>query len=73
LEDGDTGQCTTTRVKAVEQLAPDDAYDLVVVLMRKNQVSAILPALAANRHTPNVLFMGNNVAGADEMVEALGR
>jgi 2-dehydropantoate 2-reductase len=41
--------------------------------MRKNQVSAILPALAANRHTPNVLFMGNNVAGPDEMVEALGR
>ena len=73
LEDGDSGQRTTTRVNAVDQLAPDDAYDLVVVLMRKNQVLAILPSLAANRHTPNVLFMGNNVAGADEMIEALGR
>ncbi len=40
--------------------------------MRKNHVSAILPTLAANRHTPNVLFMGNNAAGPDEMVEALG-
>lgn len=73
LEDGNTGQRTTTRVNVVEQLAPDDAYDLVVVLMRKNQVLAILPILAANRHTPNVLFMGNNAAGPDEMVKALGR
>ncbi len=73
LEDSDTGQRTSTRVKVVEHLAPDDAYDLVVVLMRKNQVSAILPALAANRHTPSVLFMGNNVMGPDEMVAALGR
>jgi 2-dehydropantoate 2-reductase len=73
LEDGDTGQRTTTRIKAVEQLAPDDAYDLVVVLMRKNQVSAILPDLAANQHSPSVLFMGNNVIGPDEMVAALGR
>jgi hypothetical protein len=73
LEDGDTGQRTTTHIKAVEQLAPDDAYDLVVVLMRKNQVSAILPDLAANQHSPSILFMNNNVAGPDEMVEALGQ
>jgi 2-dehydropantoate 2-reductase len=73
LEDGDTGQRTTTRVNVVEQLAPDDTYDLVVVLMRKNQVSAILPDLAANQHSPSILFMNNNVAGPDEMVEALGR
>jgi len=33
----------------------------------------VLTSLAANRHTPNVLFMGNNAAGPDEMVEALGR
>jgi 2-dehydropantoate 2-reductase len=72
LEDGDTGQRTTTRVNVVEHLAPDDAYDLVVVLMRKNQVSAILPDLAANRHSPSILFMNNNVAGPDEMVGALG-
>ena len=41
--------------------------------MRKNQVSAILPDLAANQHSPSVLFMGNNVIGPDEMVAALGR
>jgi 2-dehydropantoate 2-reductase len=41
--------------------------------MRKNQVSAVLPALAANQHTPNVLFLINNAAGPDEYVRALGR
>jgi 2-dehydropantoate 2-reductase len=73
LQDANTGQRTTTRVEVLEQLNPEDAFDLVVVLMRKNQVPAVLPPLAANRHTPNVLFMGNNAAGPDEMVQALGR
>ncbi len=73
LEDALTGERTTTHVTVVEQLAPDDAYDLVVVLMRKNQVAAILPVLAANQHTLNILFMGNNAAGPAEYISALGR
>lgn len=73
LEEADTGRRTTTHVHIVEQLAPDDAYPLVVVLMSKHQALAILPVLAANRYTPNVLFMGNNLTGPDELVEALGR
>ncbi len=71
LEDAMTGERTTTRVTVVEQLTPDDAYDLVIVVMRKNQVKEILPVLAANRHTPNILFMGNNAAGSDEYISAL--
>jgi 2-dehydropantoate 2-reductase len=72
LEDACTGQRTITRVNVVEQLAPEDAYDWVLVLMHKNQVSAVLPVLAANSHTPNVLFMMNNAAGPAEMIQALG-
>ena len=72
LEDVITRHRTTTRVNVVERLAPEDAYDLVVVLVPKNYVSEVLPAMAANRHTPDVLFMGNNAAGPDEMIEALG-
>lgn len=72
IEDAATGQRSTTAVNLVDQLAPDDAYDLVVVLMRKNQVSAILPVLAANRQTPMVLFMVNNAAGPEAYVAALG-
>ena len=73
LEEVSTGRRATIRVKVVEQLDSEDAYDLVVVMMPKNHVSEILPTLAANRHTPNVLFMFNNAAGPGEMINSLGR
>ncbi len=73
LEDETTGQRTTTRLHFVDNLAPEDWYDLVIVLMRKNQVEAILPALAQNRRISTILFMVNNAAGADAWAQALGR
>ncbi len=72
LEDAPTGIRTVTRVDLVERLGPRDAYDLVLVVMRKNHVLQALPALAANDGTPNVLFLGNNAAGPSELVRALG-
>ncbi len=68
-----TDEWITAPVQAVECLAPDDAYDLVMVIMRKNRIVEILPALAANRSTPNVLFMANNAAGPQEWIAALGQ
>ncbi len=68
-----TDEQTVTRVNVVKGLAPDDAYDLVLVIMRKNHALQILPVLAANRHTPNVLFLMNNAAGPEALVEALGQ
>lgn len=73
LEDARTGQRTSTHVNVVEHLSPEDAYDLVVVLMRRNQVAAVLPVLTANRRTHNVLFMVNNAAGPDEFIRTVGR
>ena len=73
LMDVQTKQQTVTRVNVVEELKPDDAYDLVLVIMRKNHALDILPILAANRHTPNVLFLCNNAAGPEVYVEALGQ
>jgi ketopantoate reductase len=73
LVDAQTQEQSVTRVKVVERLAPDDAYDLVLVIMRKNHALQILPVLAANRHTPNVLFLMNNAAGPGALVEALGQ
>jgi len=72
LADAQTQERTVTRVNVVERLAPDDAYDLVLVIMRKNHALQILPVLAANQHTPNVLFLMNNAAGPEALVEALG-
>jgi 2-dehydropantoate 2-reductase len=72
VEEG-TGVFTTTRVRTIERLEPDDAYDFVLVVMRKNQVGAVLPALAASRATPNVVFMVNSATGGDEMISLLGK
>jgi len=73
LVDAQTGAESVTRVKVVETLAPNDAYDLVLVIMRKNHTLQILPVLAENAHTPNVLFLMNNAAGPAVLVEALGK
>ena len=63
---------TVTRVSVVEQLTPTDAYDLILIIMRKNHALHILPMLAANTETPHILFLMNNVAGPDKLIEALG-
>ena len=74
VADVQTGQETVTWPTAVvETLQPEDAYDLVLVIMRKNHALQILPVLAANQHTPNVLFLMNSAAGPDALIQALGR
>ena len=73
IVDVQTGQRTVTQVNVVEALGPDDEYDLVLVVMRKNHALQILDVLAANQHTPNVLFLMNNAAGPGELVGALGK
>ncbi|HUT19916.1 MAG TPA: 2-dehydropantoate 2-reductase N-terminal domain-containing protein [Anaerolineae bacterium] len=73
LEEVRTKERSATRVNVVEALAPDDAYDLVLVIMRKNHALQILPTLAANGRTPNVLFLMNNAAGPEQLIEALGK
>jgi 2-dehydropantoate 2-reductase len=59
------------KVRVVGELAPDDTYDYILVVVRRNQVAELLPALAAN-HSPNVVFMNNNLNGPAEIVAALG-
>ncbi len=72
LMDTQTEQETVSHPNLVERLDPQDAYDLVLVIMRKNRALEILPILAANRHTSSVLFLMNNAAGPGELVGALG-
>ena len=72
LENVATGERTTATPRIVATLAPADAYDWVLVLVKRNQVPGVLPALADNRHTPNTVFMTNNAAGSNGLVRALG-
>lgn len=73
LVDDATGDREQIPVRVTARLAPDEAYDLVLVVVRKDQLPSVLPSLAANTCTPNVLFLVNNAAGPEELIEALGR
>lgn len=71
IEDG-AEQPEQIPVQVTNRLDPDDAYDLVLVVVRKNQVESVLPTLAANRRTPNILFLVNNAAGPGRLTDTLG-
>ena len=72
LEDAFTRRRSVTQVPLVEQLEPDDQYDLAIVIVRRNQIASVLPMLAQNQNIPSVLFLGNNAAGQGDIIEALG-
>jgi 2-dehydropantoate 2-reductase len=73
LQDFRTGRESTTQIKVVEKLAAEDAHDLMLVILPRSSVPEILPILASNQNTPSVMFLGNNAAGPDEMIDSLGR
>jgi ketopantoate reductase len=73
LEDAITAERETWHVETIDKLEKDDSYDLILVVMRKNQAIEILPTLAANHSSPTVLFMMSNISGFAELTEALGR
>ena len=72
-EDFPTGKPSTIRVQRVDRLGPDDAHDSAIVAMRRNQLTSGRPLLAQNHNIPAVVFMGNNAAGPQEMIDALGQ
>jgi 2-dehydropantoate 2-reductase len=73
LESGVSGQCTTTSIPVVDCLEPGEAYGLVILVLQKPAIAEVLPILAANDYTPNVMFFGNNASGPETMISALGR
>ena len=61
-----------TKVPVINELQSEDIYDYILVIIRKNQVSALLPVLANNK-SPNVVFMGNTLSSPDEYIKAIGK
>lgn len=55
------------KVNVVENgLTQTSDFDLIIVLMQKNQISAILPDLAKYSPHAYLLFMGNNATGIED-------
>jgi 2-dehydropantoate 2-reductase len=72
LEHALKGTRSVTPVAVTRELHSEDAYDLVLVVMRRNQVADVLPALAANTRSKLVVFMVNNPLGYSEWLQAVG-
>jgi 2-dehydropantoate 2-reductase len=73
LINGYTGEKTVSRIQVVDQLGKVEAYDLVIVLVRKNKIPSVLEALRRGPGAGSILFMGNNALGFDTYLEHLPR
>ena len=51
---------SVSRVPTVTELAPDDLYDVIFVVVRYTQLETVIDTLRANK-TKNIVFVGNNV------------
>jgi 2-dehydropantoate 2-reductase len=71
IEDPFKNTRSITRVPVIDALDPEDCYEYILVIIRKNQVPDLLPVLAQNR-SPNIVFMVNNPSGPEIMTDALG-
>lgn len=72
IEDPFKNTRSITRVPVVNRLDPEDCYDYILVVVRKNQVADLLPMLVQNR-SPNIVFMINNPSGPEIFTQALGK
>ena len=54
----------TYRLPLVGRLESEDRYNYILVVLHRHQVAALLPDLARNV-SPNVVFMMNNLTGAE--------
>lgn len=72
LAEGDSDPQDAIPVEVIDTLDPAVAYDLVLVLVRKNQLDSVLPMLAEHPRTPNVLFLVNNAEGPQKLAQILG-
>ena len=60
IKDKFSPRMSVSRIPVVSELKPDDAYDVIFVVMRYTQLGSILETLRANP-TKNIVFVGNNV------------
>ena len=72
LEDFFTGQRSTTRLRVVDAIPEDEAFDLCLVLVQKTQLDDSVRALSGKPGIGALVFMNNTAEGPEVMVQALG-
>ncbi len=68
-----TGENASSRIKLINTLAPEDRYNLAIVLIRRNKLTPVFETLASCPNILNILFMGNNALGFTDYLSALPR
>ncbi|MBN1802405.1 MAG: ketopantoate reductase family protein [Candidatus Lokiarchaeota archaeon] len=59
------------QIDVVEALDLKDNYDLILVIMQRQQVSQVLPVLQKISKVPTIVFIGNNAVGANEYLQQI--
>jgi 2-dehydropantoate 2-reductase len=67
-----TKELTVCRIALVNDLSSHDRYDLVLVMVRKNQVDTVLPALGRATEAATVGFLVNTASGFQDWSYAIG-
>lgn len=60
IKDKFSPRMSVSRIPVVTDLKPEDAYDVIFVVVRYTQIDGIMEVLRANP-TKNIVFIGNNV------------
>ena len=60
IKDKFSPRVSVSRISVVKELKPEDAYDVIFVVVRYTQIDGIMEVLQANS-TKNIVFVGNNV------------
>ena len=60
-------------INVIDRLNPDDEYDVALVIMQRQQVDEILPILKNCKKISTIIFMGNNVSGANEYLQNIDK
>jgi 2-dehydropantoate 2-reductase len=72
LEEADSGQRTEISLPVLDELSPDDRYDLVLVPVRSEQFASTLPMINGMGGGSDVLMFGNTTGRQTELVTAVG-
>ena len=73
IQDLKTLQSSTLALPILERLPLDLAADVCLVTVRREQIEAVLPALAAATQIPRIVFLVNHANGSEALVASLGR
>ncbi len=68
----EAGASLAANVEVVANLDPVATYDLALVVVRADQIDALLPDLQANRGVKTFLFLHNRAAGSAALAQAVG-